>query len=146
MSRRDSHSWSATAGLAAAGFGIGVLAGMVLSGWLGSVTGGRLRRELDTLRAPARVPRQGTAPTIRAVRKALEDTPELRALALTVVGVSPGVVELRGWVTTRLERARAVRAVRALPEIETVHNRILVRGEDDTARTDPTDDPIDQTA
>jgi osmotically-inducible protein OsmY len=120
---------------------------MVLSGWLGSVTGGRLRRKLDILRGPVpRAPRQGTAPTIRAVRKALEDAPELQALALTVVGVSPGVVELRGWVATRLERARAVRAIRALPEIDTVHNRILVRGEDDATSTDPTDDPIDQTA
>ncbi len=145
MSRRDSHSWSATAGLAAAGFGFGALAGMVLSGWLGSVTGGRLRRELDTLRTPT-PPRQGTALTVRAVRKALEEAPELQGLALTVVGVSSGVVELRGWVATRLERARAVRAVRAVPEIETVHNRILVRGEDDAATTDPTDDPIDQTA
>ena len=50
--------------------------------------------------------------------------------------VSRGVVELRGWVPSRLARTVAGRAALAVPGIESVINSILVRGEDDQARAE----------
>ncbi|MGH7657988.1 MAG: BON domain-containing protein, partial [Gemmatimonadales bacterium] len=94
-------------------------------------------------RAP-QAPRAGTAATVRTARKALEESDQ-RDLGLTIMGVSPGVVELHGWVATRAMRARAGRILRAVPGIETVHIRVLVRGEDD-ALPGPNSGAVDQPA
>lgn len=143
MLRRNKLGWLTFIGSTVAGFGIGAVAGIALSGWFGRVTGDRLEREFKGLRQP-RIPRSGTSTTVREARKALEES-ELRDLGLSIVGVSPGVVELHGWVTTRAIRARAGRILRAAPGIETVHIRVLVRGEDD-GLPGPGGDAVDQPA
>lgn len=118
-------------GWAALGAGAGLVAGVALAEWLGDLSGPRVRRSLTRLTEPASAAPLGVEEAVRTAEHALRSTPGTAALELTAVGVRRGVVELRGWVATRAERARAVGVVRTLAGIEDVLNRILVRGEDD---------------
>ena len=56
---------------------------------------------------------------------------KLAGLSIDALPVARGVVELRGWVSTRAARTAAGRAALAVPGIESVINSILVHGEDD---------------
>ena len=116
------------------GTAVGVAAGFALGEWLGPFTrrppAGRTPE--DPTSDPTPAVRPGTAETTRRALAALAQEPALRALDLTPIAVSPGVVELHGWVPTRGLRARAARAVAAAPGIETLVNCLLVHGEDDT--------------
>jgi hypothetical protein len=80
----------------------------------------------------------------RDAQQTLDAEPALAGLGLEAVPSGPGAVELRGWVSSRIQRARAARTVRGVPGIESVVNRILVRGEDDRPHPDvlrPADQP-----
>jgi hypothetical protein len=68
------------------------------------------------------------------VEVALRADPRLAGLSLEAIPVARGVVELRGWVPTRLARAIAGRSALGAPGIESIINSILVHGEDDLAR------------
>lgn len=116
------------------GLGAGLLAGFALSEWIGGISRGRVRGVARRLRsgAPARLT---TSASVRAVEVALQAEPRLAGLAIEAVPVARAVVELRGWVATRIARAVAGRAALAAPGIESVINSILVRGEDDVAGT-----------
>ncbi len=111
------------------GLGIGLVAGLFAAGWVGTVSRARLRRAMDELGEPAGPPLT-TAGAARAVESALESS-DLWEHHLSVVAVTPHQVELHGWVPDRALRARAARLVREVPGIESVVNRLLVRGEDD---------------
>lgn len=116
------------------GTAVGVAAGFALGEWFGPVRrrpAARTTPEGDTRDAVPPV-RPGTAETTRRAVAALAQEPALRTLELTPIAVSPGVVELHGWVPTRGLRARAARAVAAAPGIDTLVNCLLVHGEDDT--------------
>ena len=114
------------------GVGAGLVAGFALSEWIGGVSppacggppGGCARR-----------PRRGSPPPPRPARSRRRSRaePRLAGLAIEVVAVGRGVVELRGWVPTRTARTIAGRTALAAPGIESVINSILVRGEDDQA-------------
>ena len=120
----------------------GLVAGFALSEWVGGVSHPRVRGLVR--RGPGRPPPALTpAASARAAAAALAADPLLRDLGLSATAVSVGVVELHGWVPTRPLRARAGRAARAVPGIEQVVNRILVRGEDDL---DPRNQAADQSA
>jgi hypothetical protein len=120
----------------------GLMAGFALSEWVGGVSRPRVRGLVR--RGPGRPPPALTAAAgARAAAAALAADPLLRDLGLNATAVSVGVVELHGWVPTRPLRARAGRATRAVPGIEQVVNRILVRGEDDL---DPRSQAADQSA
>ena len=114
------------------GLGAGLLAGFALSGWVGGVDRLRVRRVMGRLRevAPTRLT---TSASVRAVEAALQADPHLSPLGIQAIPISRGVVELRGWVSTRSERTSACRVALATPGIESVINSILVRGEDDRA-------------
>jgi osmotically-inducible protein OsmY len=73
------------------------------------------------------------------------DASDLHHFKIVVVGVMPGVVELHGWVPTRVIRARAARLASAVPGVERVVNSILVQGEDDK-NLKPTRSLTDQSA
>ena len=119
----------------------GFVAGFALSEWVGGVSRPRVK---GLVRGPGRPPPGLTAAAgARAAAAALAADPLLRDLGLNATAVSVGVVELHGWVPTRPLRARAGRAARAVPGIEQVVNRILVRGEDDL---DPRHQAADQSA
>lgn len=120
---------------AAAGLGIGVLAGFALAEAVGTVDRKRVGRALDRLAAdPAPAPLS----PIQGARKvvlALANFPELAEQELEVRGLTPGRVELHGWVTDRRVRALAERTAAAIPGITAVVNRLLVQDEDSDAPT-----------
>jgi len=121
-------------GLFVAGFGSLhvwrlLVAGALLAEWIGAVDPARFRRAVGQLRTP--VTPTGATAAVAAGQSALERNEELAALKLEVRRIGRGVVELRGWVPSRALRARAARAILAVPGIESVVNNVLVRGEDD---------------
>lgn len=117
---------------AALGTGAGLLAGVTLSAWVGGVSAGRVRRAANRLRETA-PPQLTIGASVQAVRVALQAEPRLGGLGIQAVPVSRGVVELRGWVPSRLARTVAGRTALAVAGIDSVINSILVRGEDDQA-------------
>lgn len=128
------------------GTAAGLVAGFALGEWLGPMSRQRIRRRFrpdaaGTARTPAAA---SITETTRRAEVALARDPTLRPLELTPIAVSPGVVELHGWVSTRAERAHAARTLAAAPGIESLVNCLLVRGEDDGP--DPAPDLADQPA
>lgn len=128
----------------ALGAGLGLAAGFALGEWVGDVNRPRLRRAARRLAEPA-APRLTAAAGARAANVVLGSEPSLRDYQLEACAVSPGVVELRGWVPSRAARTLAGRLVRGVPGIDSVTNSILVRGEDDF-RPATADDAADQSA
>ena len=124
------------------GLGLGVAAGFALGGWLGP-SAPRTRRPDADDGAETVSPLKPSAAS-RAVRTALAADETLGPLALEPIGVSPGVVELHGWVPSRSLRARAARLAASTPGIESLVNCLLVRGEDDA--DEPALDATDQPA
>jgi len=116
------------------GAGAGLVAGFLLSEWVGGVSRVRVEGVARRLRqgAPTRLTSSASA---RAVEAALEAEPRLAGIPIEALAVARGVVELRGWVPTRAARAIAGRTALAVPGIESVINSLLVRGEDDLTRT-----------
>jgi hypothetical protein len=122
---------------AALGTGAGLLAGLGLSAWVGGVSTRRVRRAAARLRETA-PPRLTINASAQAVRAALQAEPRLAGLGIQAVPVSRGVVELRGWVPSRIARTLAGRTALAVPGIDSVINSILVRGEDDQSFSEDT--------
>jgi hypothetical protein len=115
--------------LALLGAAVGAAAGFLLGVWLGPVDSRRASRAVRSL---ARTRQGGSAAQTAAIaRGVLAGTPELAALELTVLPVTPTAIELHGWVDSRAHRARAARALMGVAPLETVINCVLVRGEDD---------------
>ena len=116
------------------GAGAGLVAGFLLSEWVGGVSRVRVEGVARRLRqgTPTRLTSSASA---RAVEAALEAEPRLAGIPIEALAVARGVVELRGWVPTRAARAIAGRTALAVPGIESVINSLLVRGEDDLTRT-----------
>lgn len=127
------------------GLGAGLAVGLVAGGFMGRGTVRRLGAAVRGLRPPAPPRAPSRRESQAAAPRALAADADLRDLALEPVSLSPGVIELHGWVPTRGARARAARVVRAAAGVEHVVNRLLVRGEDDRL-TFPDADPADQTA
>jgi len=119
----------------------GLVAGIVLSEWVGGVNRRRLGRVATRLQQPAPPTGLTSAARARAAAAALRAHPALRDLGLETVALSRSAVELRGWVSSRATRALAARVARAVPGVDTVINNILVRGEDDlvVASDEPSD-------
>jgi len=137
--RHDDDRLSAGEALlwAALGTGAGLLAGLTLSAWVGGVSTRRVRRAAERLREVA-PPRLTIGASVQAVRVALQAEPRLAGLGIQAVPVSRAVVELRGWVPTRIARTLAGRTALAVPGIDSVINSILVRGEDDRSISEDT--------
>lgn len=141
---RDRPSASDLLAWALLGLGTGVVAGILAAHWLGPVDRRRVRRSLDRLTGADRTPAPlKAADAIRQARAAVRQDDALRGLELRFLAVGPGVIELHGWVPTRLLRARAARVVAAQDGIESVVNCLLVHGEDDLGLRplDATDQP-----
>jgi len=112
-----------------AGLSIGLLLGERVE-WRG--------RRILTQHLPSRNGRRPAATaSVTAIRRALADHDDFEALDVTVRPVTPGVVELCGWVDDRQSRARLVHFTRTFPGIDDVHDRLLVHGEDDLHRDGP---------
>jgi osmotically-inducible protein OsmY len=117
------------------GMGAGLVAGFALSEWVGGVSPTHVRRAAGRFvrTAPARLT---ASAAVRAAQTALLAEPRLAGLAIEVVPVARGAVELRGWVPSRVMRALAGRTALAASGIESVINSLQVRGEDDEARAE----------
>ena len=112
------------------GMGTGLLAGFLLSEWIGGVNQTRVRGVAHRIKQRAPV-RRSPAASAREVETALQQEPRLTGFTLEVVTINRGTVELRGWVGDRAARTLAARVACAVTGIDTVINSILVRGEDD---------------
>ena len=132
MGRHEELSGTDIVAWATLGVGAGLAVGFVLGEWTGGVNPARVRRAARRLRRGAPL-RLTPAASVQAVQAALHAEPRLAGLRIEVLSFSRGVVELRGWVPTRLARAVAGRAALAARGIDSVINSILVRGEDDRA-------------
>jgi hypothetical protein len=117
----------------ALGAATGLVAAFALSEWVGDVNRVRVGHAARRLRQ-APPTRLTIAASARAVEAALAAEARLAGLRIEALPVARGVVELRGWVPSRVARTTAGRCALAVPGIESVINSILVRGEDDHPR------------
>jgi osmotically-inducible protein OsmY len=106
-------------------FAIGAAAGMALGGAIGAVNRGRVR---DTFGRLGRTTRPTADDLAQAVRAALREDEATSDLDLDVQVTEPGLVELTGVVSGATVRRVAGDVARAVPGIEVVVNRIMLRG------------------
>jgi hypothetical protein len=113
----------------AAGFGFGLLAGLIAGEWLGGVDAERVRKAVDRFR-----PESGGAGdrTVleAAVRQALRSEPATRYLKVRVRALGDRLVVVTGRVGNEVARERTGEVARAAAPGCTVINRLLVEGED----------------
>jgi hypothetical protein len=129
MSAEDrSQNVASIALAAAAGFGIGLLAGLVAGEWLGDVDADRVRRAVKQLGPGA--PPPDAAQVERGVRNALQAEVGTRYLHVRPRVLSDQLLELVGRVPTAAGRERAGRVAQAAAPAHTVINRLLVEGQD----------------
>ncbi len=113
---------------AAAGFGVGLLAGLVAGEWLGDVDADRVRRAVNQLR-PASAP-PDAASLERGVRNALQAQAGTRYLKVHPRVLGEKLLELIGRVPTPTARERAGAVAQGAVPGFTVINRLLVEGQD----------------
>lgn len=126
---RRTHKLGGIALAAAAGFGLGVLAGLVTGEWLGRMNPERVRLAVRRLRpqlATARDPRA----VERALLRALRTDPQTRNLGIEVKTIAPGLIELTGRVPSAQLRRHAGETAQLAAGDDVIVNRLLVEGED----------------
>jgi len=111
----------------AAGFGAGLLGGIVLGEWLGAVHPERVRRILKGRATPEAV---DPSQVEREILRALKNTSATRRLTLSARALDGGVVELTGTAPDERTRRVAGEAAAAVAGADVVVNRILVEGRD----------------
>ncbi len=112
---------------AAAGFGAGLFAGIVLGEWLGAVHPDRVRRLFRGRVAPEP---SDPSQVERAVLRALRGASATRRLNLGARVLDGGVVEITGVAPDERTRHMAGEAAAAVAGADVVVNRILVEGRD----------------
>lgn len=130
LASRSRNRIAATALAAAAGFGLGLLAGLVAGEWLGDVDTDRVRRAVARLAATRGATPADRAAIEHAVRSALGADAATRYLRIQVKVLGERLLELTGTVPTEEARQRAGQAAREAAPDCTVINRVLVEGED----------------
>ncbi len=113
---------------AAAGFGVGLLAGLVAGEWLGDVDADRVRRAVNHLRPDAAPP--DASAIERTIRNALQAEAGTRYLKVRPRVLSEKLLELIGRVPTPAARERGGAVAQAAAPGFTVINRLLVEGQD----------------
>jgi hypothetical protein len=113
---------------AAAGFGLGLIAGLVAGEWLGDVDADRVRQAVRGRKMPPGPP---DAPGVeRAVRNALEAEAGTRYLKVRPRLLGEKLLELVGRVPSPAARERAGAVAQGAVPGFTVINRLLVEGQD----------------
>lgn len=113
---------------AVVGFAVGFAGGAVLGGSVGDVHADRVKRAIGRLR---RSGEQLTPEALaRRVHDALRNDEATRDLDLDVQAPADGLVELTGTVSDALARRAAGDVARAVPGVEVVVNRVLLKGSD----------------
>jgi osmotically-inducible protein OsmY len=105
-------------------FAIGAAAGMALGGSVGAVHGDRVR---DTFGRLGRGARQAPEDLAQAILAALREDEATSDLDLHVHVADRGLVELTGVVSDATVRRVAADVTRAVPGVEVVVNRIMLR-------------------
>ena len=113
---------------AVAGFALGFVGGAVLGGSVGDVHADRVKQALGRLSRSGRHP--SPEQLEHAVRDALRADEATRDLDLEVHAAGEGLIELTGAVTDALARRAAGDVARAVPGVDVVVNRILLKGSD----------------
>jgi osmotically-inducible protein OsmY len=134
-----SESVIGTIVMAVAAFTLGTAAGMVLGSAVGAVHGRRVR---DTLGRIRRRRTKAPADLEQAVRDALREDEATSDLDIEVQMAEVGLVELTGVVSDAVVRRVAADVARAVPGVEVVVNRILLRDAGASARAKPDLRPI----
>ena len=118
--------------------GLGLAVGFVVGELFG---GGRpskaIRRTVGRLRTPA-IPQGRASDLVEDLRATMAGAlgPDANTIELAPAGRH--AIELRGWVSNRGSRTRAIRLVReSLPAGMTLVDRLLIWGEDDRPLPDP---------
>lgn len=107
-------------------FALGAAAGMALGGSVGAVHGRRVRDTFGRLsRGTRRVKPEDLA---QAVLAGLREDEATSDLDIHVHVAEPGLVELTGVVSDATVRRVAADVARAVPGVEVVVNRIMLRG------------------
>lgn len=106
-------------------FAIGAAAGMALGGSIGAVHGGRVRDTFGRLGRGGRVAPEDLG---QAVLAALREDEATSDLDIHVHVADQGLVELTGVVSDATVRRVAADVTRAVPGVEVVVNRIMLRG------------------
>lgn len=126
---RGTNKIAGVAFAAAAGFGLGILAGLVAGEWLGRMNPERLHRAIRRLR-PKLVTSPDPQAVGRAVLRALRSDPQTRNLPIEVKTIAPGLIELTGRVPSSQLRRHAAHTAQLAAGEDVVVNRLLVEGED----------------
>lgn len=113
---------------AVAGFTIGFAAGAVLGGSVGDVHADRVKRALGRLSGSGRA--LTPAELELGVRDALKADEATQDLDVEVHAAGEGLIELTGIVSDALDRRAAGDVARAVPGVDVVVNRILLKGTD----------------
>jgi osmotically-inducible protein OsmY len=121
---------------AAAGFGLGMLAGLVAAEWLGDVDADRVRRAVARIRSSAGGTAYDRGALEAAVHEALGAGARTRYLKVRVKALGDRLLELSGTVPSEEAREHAGETARAAAPDCTVINRLLVEGEDVPAGAD----------
>ena len=127
--RRQSDRES-TLGIAiatAAGFGTGLLAGLIAGEWLGDVHPERVRRILGGKAEPRA---SDPAQLEREVLRVFKNTSATRRLNLSARALDGGLVEITGVAPDERTRQVAGEAAASVAGSDLVLNRILVQGRD----------------
>jgi hypothetical protein len=128
VSRREKSDGVLAVSLAtAAGFGVGLLAGIVLGEWLGAVHPERVRKLFTADRSAEPV---DPAQLEREVLRAFKNIAAIRRLNLSARALDGGLVELTGIVPDERSRQIAGDAAAGVSGTDAVVNRILVQGRD----------------
>ncbi len=123
-----SESVAGIALAAAAGFGVGLLAGLVAGEWLGDVDTDRVRRAVKRLRPD--VGPADAAGVERTVRNALQAEAGTRYLKARPRVLGEKLLELVGRVPDPAARDRAAAVAQEAAPGFTVINRLLIEGQD----------------
>lgn len=125
--KNDDRDWLGLAASAAAGLGLGVIAGVVLGEFLGRVDADRVRATVRRLRRPVlKAGPEDTEAVRREVQGALDENPKTRSLSVGVRALGEGVVELSGVAPDPDARDLAGSVARGVSGKFVVVNRMLV--------------------
>ncbi len=125
--KNDDNDWLGLAASAAAGLGLGVIAGVVLGEFLGRVDADRVRATVRRLRGPVlKAPPEDTEAVRRDVQGALDESPKTRAFSVGVRALGEGIVELTGVAPDPDARDLASTIARGVSGTFVVVNRMLV--------------------
>jgi hypothetical protein len=119
------------------GLGIGLVAGMLLRGFLSDLDPEPVRNAVRGLRKSDSARPADPEEIEHAVISALHDDPDTAPLPISAESLGDGIVELTGTAPDPLSRQIAADIARGVPGADIVVNRILVEASDGPSAVSP---------